>query len=66
MPKISEEMLNRVGLSLKDVKSIENFNVQEEIKALQPGTKFTVGETLFERITPERIAELKDKYGSSK
>ena len=66
MPKIAEEMLNRLGLSLSDVKSIDNFNIKEEIKALQPGIKFTVGDTLFERITPERVAELKEKYGSSK
>lgn len=66
MPKISQEMLSRLGLDLKDIKPIDGFNIAEEIKVLKPGHKFNVGEALFERITPEKIEELKEKYGSSK
>ena len=39
---------------------------KEEIQALKSGHKFEVGDMLFERITPERIEELKVKYGSDK
>ena len=66
MPKIAEDMMNKLGLSLKDVGSIKDFNVAKEMNALQPGHKFSVGDTLFERITPERVEELKQKYGSAK
>ena len=66
MPKISEDMMNKLGLSLKDVGSIKNFDVAKEMNALQPGHKFSVGDMLFERITPERVEELKQKYGSTK
>ena len=65
MPKIAEDMMNKLGLSLKDVGSIKGFDVAKEMNALQAGHKFMVGETLFERITPERVEELKQKYGSA-
>ncbi len=66
MPKVAEDMMNKLGLSLKDVTSIKDFNVEKEMNALQAGHKFSVGDTLFERITPERVEELKQKYGSAK
>ncbi len=66
MPKIAEDMMNKLGLSLKDVGSIKNFNVAKEMNALQAGHKFSIGDMLFERITPERVEELKQKYGSAK
>ena len=46
--------------------SLNNFDVRKEINTLKGGEKFEVGDMLFERITPERVEELKAKYGSSK
>ena len=65
MPSTSEAMLQRFGLTAADLPSLKEFNIANEMKALQPGQPFTVGEPLFERITPERIEELKQKYGSA-
>lgn len=66
MPSVAAAMLERLGLKAEDMPSLDGFDVNREINAIAPGTPFTVGETLFERITPERIEELKQKYGSSK
>ena len=38
----------------------------DEIMRNDVFTEFVVGDMLFERITPERVEELKLKYGSSK
>ena len=65
MPSTSEAMLQRLGLTAADLPSLKDFNIAKEITALQPGQPFTVGEPLFERITPEKIEELKQKYGSA-
>ena len=64
MPKVSESMLARLGLTSADRPKLNGFAVKKELQALQPGHKFEVGEPLFERITPERTEELKAKYGS--
>ena len=66
MPKISENMLAKFGLTSQDMPSLQNFNVRREIEFLKPTHKFEVGEALFERITPEKCEELKEKYGSHK
>ena len=66
MPKISEQMLARLGLGIADMPELKNFNISKEIEVLKPGHKFVVGEALFERISPEKTQELKDKYGSEK
>lgn len=66
MPKTAENMLAKLGLTTQDMPSLKNFDVAKEISFLKPGHQFEVGEPLFERITPERIDELKQKYGSSK
>lgn len=66
MPEIAASMLEKLGLKPEDMPSLDGFDVNREITAVAPGTPFTVGETLFERIAPERIEELKQKYGSSK
>ena len=66
MPVTSEKMMEKFGLSTKDMPSLAGFDIKKEIEFLQPGHKFEVGETLFERILPERLEELKQKYGSSK
>ena len=63
MPKISQEMLARLNLTQKDMPSLKDFNVSHELNFLKAGHKFNVGEPLFERITPEKLTELKLKYG---
>lgn len=65
MPETSEAMLQRFGLKASDLPGLKDFDVAREMTALQPGQPFTVGDPLFERITPERIEELKQKYGST-
>ncbi len=65
MPETSEAMLQRFGLKTSDLPGLKDFDVAREMTALQPGQPFTVGDPLFERITPERIEELKQKYGST-
>ena len=59
-------MLAKLGLTVNDMPLLKDFDVAKEINFLKPGHKFTVGEPLFERISPERLEELKQKYGSSK
>lgn len=66
MPTISASMLARLGLKTGDMPSLKDFDIAKEIVALQAGQTFEVGEPLFERITPEKIEELKQKYGSNK
>lgn len=66
MPTVAAAMLERLGLKFEDMPSLDGFDVSAEITAVASGRPFTVGEPLFERITPERIEELKQKYGSNK
>ena len=54
MPKVAENMLAKLGLSVQDMPSLKNFDVKEQIQFLKPGAKFEVGDALFERITPEK------------
>lgn len=63
MPTVAQNMLDRLG---QPMSSLKDFDVRKEILALKGGEKFEVGEMLFERIAPEKIDELKAKYGSSK
>ena len=63
MPKVAQSMLDRLGV---ESVSLKDFDVKKEMNALKGGEDFEVGEMLFERITPERLEELKAKYGSSK
>lgn len=65
MPDTAAKILAKLGLSAEGL-SLKDFNVSKEIEALQAGHKFEVGEALFERIAPEKIEELKVKYGSGK
>ena len=62
MPTAAQSMLDRLGVSLTGLK---NFDVRTELSVLNGGEKFEVGEPLFERITPEKMTELKQKYGST-
>lgn len=64
MPQIAMQMLDRFGLSANELLSLKDFSVADEIQYLTAGRKFSVGDPLFERITPEKIEELKQKYGS--
>ncbi|MDD4556731.1 MAG: methionine--tRNA ligase [Alphaproteobacteria bacterium] len=66
MPKVSEEMLSKFGLSVSDMPSLNGFKVSEEIRFFKDGHKFEVGDALFERITPEKLEEWKEKYGGAK
>ncbi len=66
MPNTAEKMLGKFGLSLDTSRGLKDFNVQKEIDFLKPGTPFEVGDMLFERIAPERVIELQEKYGRSK
>ena len=66
MPDVSDSMLKRLGLSVNDMPCLKDFNIAQEIVALSAGQSFEVGEALFERIVPEKIEELKQKYGSAK
>ena len=66
MPETAEKMLAKFGLKIEDMPGLNNFDAAAEIQALKPGQAFEVGEPLFERIAPEKIEELKVKYGSDK
>ena len=46
--------------------TLKDFDIKTELTSIKAGTPFEVGDMLFERITEERIAELKEKYGASK
>lgn len=65
MPDTAEKMLAKFGLKPEDMPSLKNFDVKKEITTLKAGLPFTVGDALFERITPEKIAELQQKYGGN-
>ncbi|MBE6452112.1 MAG: methionine--tRNA ligase [Alphaproteobacteria bacterium] len=64
MPTVSVSMLERLGLKSDDMPCLQDFDVSKEIRAIREGTPFEVGDVLFERISPERIEELKQKFGS--
>lgn len=66
MPETSAQMLARFNLKPEDMPSLAGFEVKKEIITLKPGHKFSIGDALFERITPERVEELKTQYGSTK
>lgn len=66
MPETAEKILAKFGLSIQNMNGLKDFNAAEEIQFLKPGNKFEVGDPLFERIAPEKIEELKIKYGSVK
>ena len=65
MPDTAEKMLAKFSLSASDMPTLKGFDVRKEITALEAGKAFEVGEALFERITPEKIDELKQKYGAN-
>lgn len=66
MPDIAEKMLAKLHLTVADMPLLKNFDIAAEITAIKAGHPFEVGEMLFERIAPEKVEELKQKYGSKK
>ena len=66
MPDVAAKMLAKLHLDAKDMPLLKGFNIAKEITAVKAGQPFEVGDMLFERITPERVEELKQKYGSKK
>lgn len=62
IPDTSAKMLAKLGMSQA---SLKNFNIEKEINVLKGGEAFDIGEMLFERIAPEKIEEMKLKYGSA-
>ncbi len=65
MPQTSENMMARLNLKIDEHKGLKDFDVQKELVFFKGGESFEVGEPLFERISPERLEELKQKYGSA-
>lgn len=65
MPTVSEKILAKFGLSINDIPSLNGFDVKEEMKYFKAGHKFKVGEAIFERISPEKLEYLKQKYGGN-
>lgn len=63
MPDTAEKIMAKFGLSSKDMPTLKDFDVKKEINVLKAGHPFETGDALFERITPEKIAELQQKYG---
>lgn len=61
MPSVASDVLGKFGLSVDNL-TICGFDVKKEITYLQAGDKFTVGEAVFEKISPERVDKLKQKY----
>lgn len=64
MPQTSENMLARFGLQINARADLKDFDLKKELSFFKGGESFDVGEALFERISPERLVELKTKYGS--
>ncbi len=63
MPATSEKILQKFKVSLSEIK---NFNVEKEVDFFKGGESFEIGDMPFERIAPEKVEEMKIKYGSSK
>lgn len=61
MPDTAAKMMQKLGL--KPDWNLKDFDVAKEIVALPENHKFEVGEPLFARISEEKLAELKLKYG---
>ncbi|MBO7097422.1 MAG: methionine--tRNA ligase [Alphaproteobacteria bacterium] len=64
MPHTSEKMLALFNLNINPNADLKDFDLQKEMAYFKGSEPFEIGEALFERISPERIAELKTKYGS--
>ncbi|MBQ9235334.1 MAG: methionine--tRNA ligase [Alphaproteobacteria bacterium] len=63
MPDTAAKLLAKLNMPQVELKG---FDVAKEMTALRGGEPFVVGEPLFERISTEKIEEMKTKYGSAK
>jgi len=64
MPETAQKMFAHFHLTFNPNAELKNFNLNDALSFFKGGESFEVGDALFERITPERIDELKTKYGS--
>ena len=62
MPKTAQMMADKLSCGISGLK---DFAVAKEINFFKGGESFVVGDMLFERILPEKIEEMKAKYGSA-
>jgi len=65
MPQTSQNMMARLGLKIDEHSGLKDFDVSKELTFFKGSEAFEVGEPLFERLSPERLEELKQKYGSN-
>ncbi len=63
MPETSQKILDKL---YTQPTLIKDFDVKKEMNFFKGGESFEVGDMLFERITPERVEELKTKYAGAK
>lgn len=66
MPKTSEKMMVKLGLSSDDLADLSGFDIKKELSFFKEGHCFEVGEPLFERIAPETVQSLIDRYSGEK
>nr|MBQ0091075.1 methionine--tRNA ligase [Candidatus Enterousia merdequi] len=62
IPETSEKVYNAFGIS-QDLRKFPSENIHEELSVLKPGHVVSQPEILFQKILPERIAELKTIFG---
>ena len=61
MPNVSEKILSTLGTSGDWI-----FDVKEEMNTISKGHKFEVPETVFSKISSDRVNELNEKYNAKK
>lgn len=61
MPNVSEKILGALGTSGDWI-----FDVKEEMNAISKGHEFEVPETVFSKISSDRVNELNEKYNAKK
>ena len=66
MPETSLKMLSKFKLSSDNIPALKSFDINKEIVLFKGGESFEVGDALFERVAPEKVDELKLKYGGTK
>lgn len=62
MPITSLKMFEKLNLKQEDMPLLNQLDMQKDISYLKEGHPFDVGEMLFEKISPERLDELKQRY----
>ena len=61
MPTVAQKMLDILGLKPETV-DFAGFDASSFLSFLKGGEAFTMTEPLFQKVTPERVEELKIKY----